>query len=135
MLSISLQRISPLLGPRPRRVYACVPGCESECALSRVDRAFIYSTLKACRWLAVNAMSPSISPALCSIFQPETLACATGIRVFGPLTGRLWGIRRARTGRGEGEGGETSHSGDLEGSTRCCLIENHAALSLMTMHG
>lgn len=54
--------------------------------------------------------------------------------VFGPLTGRLWGIIWARTGRDEGEGG-TSRCCALEGSTRCCLIENHAALSLMTMHG
>lgn len=73
MLSISLQRISPLLGPRPRRFYACVPGCKSECTLSRVDRAFIYSTLKACRWLAVNAITSlhrSVSLHLpCSLFH------------------------------------------------------------------
>lgn len=62
------------------------------------------------------------------------LACATGIRVFGPLTGRLWGIGRVRTGRDKGEGG-TSQSGALGGSTQCCLIENHVVLRLMTMHG
>lgn len=73
MLSISLQRISPLLGPRPWRFYACVPSCKSECTLSRVDRAFIYSTLKACRWLAVSALTSlhwSVSLHLpCSLFH------------------------------------------------------------------
>lgn len=76
MLSISLQRISPILGPRPRRFYACVPGCKSECTLSWVDRAFIYSTLKACRWLAVNALTSlhrSVSLHLpCSLFHIST---------------------------------------------------------------
>lgn len=48
-LSISLQRISPLPSPGPLGFYACVPGCESECTLSQVDRAFIHSTLKVCR--------------------------------------------------------------------------------------
>lgn len=73
MLSISLQRIAPLLGPQPQRFYVCVPGCKSECTLSRVDRAFIYSTLKACRWLAVNAITSlhrSVSHHLpCSLFH------------------------------------------------------------------
>lgn len=40
---------------------------------------------------------PSLSPALCPIFQPRLLACATSSQGFGPLTGKLWGIRRVRT--------------------------------------
>lgn len=121
-LSISLQRISPLPGPRPLGFYACVPGCESECTLSQVDRAFIHSTLKVCRWLAAIAITVSasvclpLSLALCPIFQPGMLACATSSQGFGPLTGRLWGIRRVRTEEDEGERG-TSQSGALEGST------------------
>lgn len=63
-LSISLQRTSPLPGPRPLGLYACVPGCESECTLSQVDRAFIHSTLKVCRWLAAIAITVSASVCL-----------------------------------------------------------------------
>lgn len=63
-LSISLQRISPLPCPRPLEFYACVPGCESECTLSQVDRAFIHSTLKVCRWLAAIAVTDSASVCL-----------------------------------------------------------------------
>ena len=126
-LSISLQRISPLAGPRPLGFYACVPGCESECTLSQVDRAFIHSTLKVCRRLAAIAITVSasvclplslaLSLSLRPIFQPGMLACATSSQGFGPLTCRLWGIRRARTEEDEGERG-TSQSGALEGSTR-----------------
>lgn len=64
VLSISLQRISPPPGPQPLGFYACVPDCESECTLSQVDRAFIYSTLRVCRWLAVNAVTVSASVCL-----------------------------------------------------------------------
>lgn len=122
-LSISLQRISPLPGPRPLGFYACVLVCESECTLSQVDRAFIHSTLKVCRWLAAIALTVSasvcllLSLALCPVFQTGMLACATSSRGFGPLTGRLWGIRRVRTEEDEGERG-ASQSVALEGSTR-----------------
>lgn len=142
LLSISLQRISPLHGPRPLGFYACMPGCKSECTMSQVDRAFIYSTLQVCRLLAVIAVTVlasvclplSPSPILCPIFQPGMLACATSSQGFGPLTGRLWGIRRGRTEKDEGER-RISQSGALEGSTWCCLTENCAALSLITMRG
>lgn len=41
-----------------------MPGCKSECTLSQVDRAFIYSTLQVCRWLAVIAITVSASVCL-----------------------------------------------------------------------
>lgn len=56
------------------------------------------------------------------------LACATSSQGFGPLTGRLWGIRRVRTEEDEGERG-TSQSGALEGSTRLLVLphwESHS---------
>lgn len=52
------------LDPQPLGFYACVPDCESECTLSQVDRAFIYSTLKVCRRLAVIAVTVSASVCL-----------------------------------------------------------------------
>lgn len=117
------------LDPQPLGFYACVPDCESECTLSQVDRAFIYSTLKVCRRLAVIAVTVSASVCLSlplplslslfstprSIFQPAMLACATSSQGFGPLTGKLWGIRRARAEKDEGERG-TSQTGALQGS-------------------
>lgn len=114
-LSISLQRISPLPCPRPLEFYACVPGCESECTLSQVDRAFIHSTLKVCRKLAAIAVTDTASVSLplslplYSIFQTEMLACAKSSQGFGPLTGRLWGIMRARTEEDERERGTRQH--------------------------
>lgn len=56
------------------------------------------------------------------------LACATSSQGFGPLTGRLWGIRRVRTEEDEGEGG-TSQSGALEGSSQLLALphwESHS---------
>lgn len=57
------------------------------------------------------------------------LACATSSQGFGPLTCRLWGIRRVRTEEGEGERG-TSQSSALQGSTRLLVLphwESHSA--------
>lgn len=97
--------ISPLTGPKPLEFYACEPVGESECTLSQVDRAFIHSTFKVCRWSAAIAITLSASvcpppspllPALSPVFQRGVLACATSSQGFGPLTGRLWGIRQVR---------------------------------------
>lgn len=59
--------------------------------------------------------SPSLFSTPRSIFQPAVLACATSSRGFGPLTGKLWGIRRARAEKDEGERGR-SQTGALQGS-------------------
>lgn len=97
-LSISLQRTSPLPGPRPLGFYACVPGCESECTLSQVDRAFIHSTLKVCRWLAAIAITVSASVCLllslfCSLSHLS--ACDVSMRNKQP---RLWPFDRQTVG-------------------------------------
>lgn len=87
----------------------------------------LFTQLKVCRWLAATAIRNSASVCLllfltlCPIFQPRMLACATSSQGFGPLTGRLWGIRRVRTEEDEGERG-TSQRGALQGSSRLPVL-------------
>lgn len=86
--------------------------------------------------LGLASPHPTTTPFSCSLSHLS--AWVVSMRNKQP---RLWPFDRKTVGnktsenrKDEGERG-TSQSGALEGSTWSCLIENRAALSLMTIHG
>lgn len=70
-----------------------------------------------------------LSLALRPIFQNGILTCATSSQGFGPLTGRLWGIRQVRKEEDEGESG-TRQRDALQGSSRFLALPHWESCSV-----